>query len=502
MGIPEDTFADIMLTINGYAYQSVSFTAGQWVSIIFKLVPATINLLKEGVPYWQEVARPRYHQVSESWEKRDLNSLSNIGLLHGAEEMLEAFAQHLSSLMTSTMGPSAGSEAMFSNIYNKLIRKEGDPEPPAFLMGFENIPLKSEKALYDLASWCRNQPELFVYLQETNVDILREDIQLNKRPDRIPEEIWEEWLGGFQEYLQEYGYLIYDMDFAKPLPMDEPQPMLTTFKLYLGDQVKSPYERQADLVEKRRKALEKVGPRVKGVKGWAFSKSLKWAQSQSPLREDGIAEIGRGYPVLRQILILLGERFASSGALKSGEDIFWLKADELKNLVEESQRAEKLKDFSGLVAERKLLWKARKKLSPPPQLPADKKKYMGFEMDSLLSGGEGSLEGNQIKGIGASPGRVTAPARVLHGQEDFERMQPGDILVAGITTPAWTPLFALASGVITDIGGPLSHGSIVAREYGIPAVMGTGIATRVIQDGQTITLDGSSGTVYLSENGN
>jgi pyruvate,water dikinase len=76
-------------------------------------------------------------------------------------------------------------------------------------------------------------------------------------------------------------------------------------------------------------------------------------------------------------------------------------------------------------------------------------------------------------------------------------MQSGHILVAGITTPAWTPLFAVAAGVVTDVGGPLSHGSIVAREYGIPAVMGTGVATKRIDDGQVITIDGTEGVVVL-----
>ncbi len=76
-------------------------------------------------------------------------------------------------------------------------------------------------------------------------------------------------------------------------------------------------------------------------------------------------------------------------------------------------------------------------------------------------------------------------------------MRPGDVIVAVITTPAWTPLFALASAVVTEIGGPLSHGSIVAREYGIPAVVATGDATRRIHTGQVITVDGSAGTVTL-----
>ena len=103
-----------------------------------------------------------------------------------------------------------------------------------------------------------------------------------------------------------------------------------------------------------------------------------------------------------------------------------------------------------------------------------------------------------LKGVAASPGQVTALARVLHGPEDFITMQPGDILVAEITTPAWTPLFAMASGIVTDVGGPLSHGSIVAREYGIPAVLGTGVATQRIHNGQKITVDGNTGLVILT----
>lgn len=106
--------------------------------------------------------------------------------------------------------------------------------------------------------------------------------------------------------------------------------------------------------------------------------------------------------------------------------------------------------------------------------------------------------GNSIRGVGASPGRVSGVARVIHGSAEFHQMRPGDILVAKITTPAWTPLFALAAGVVTDVGGPLSHSSIVAREYQIPAVLGTGVATERVRSGQQITVDGESGVVTLN----
>ena len=120
---------------------------------------------------------------------------------------------------------------------------------------------------------------------------------------------------------------------------------------------------------------------------------------------------------------------------------------------------------------------------------------------ALKSGGFRKQKGDSLKGVAASPGTVTAPACVLHGPEDFAKMNTGDVLVASLTTPAWTPLFARASAIVTDIGGPLSHGSIVAREYGIPAVLGTGAATARISSGQMITVDGQAGVVTLNDNG-
>ena len=124
---------------------------------------------------------------------------------------------------------------------------------------------------------------------------------------------------------------------------------------------------------------------------------------------------------------------------------------------------------------------------------------MGLDVRRWLPARPEESSGDTIEGVGASSGTIEAPARVLRGPEDFGEMRPGEVLVAGITTPAWTPLFALASAVVTDVGGPLSHGSIVAREYGIPAVLGTGVATRRIESGQRIRVDGDAGTVTLLE---
>ena len=105
-----------------------------------------------------------------------------------------------------------------------------------------------------------------------------------------------------------------------------------------------------------------------------------------------------------------------------------------------------------------------------------------------------------MRGFAVSSGTITAKASVVLGPSEFDNMAPGSILVSPLTTPAWTQLFAHAVGLVTDVGSILAHGSIVAREYGIPAVLGVGNGTKRIKHGQTITIDGDAGTVLIHDN--
>jgi pyruvate,water dikinase len=214
------------------------------------------------------------------------------------------------------------------------------------------------------------------------------------------------------------------------------------------------------------------------------------------VREDALAEIGLAFPKLRELLLELGGRLAAGGAIRQAEEIFWLEKDEVFAGVEKLEHGQSLDDLSERVESRKTFNARVKKATPPPMMPM-KKRVMGVKTESFIPVSGNEHDGTLIKGVPTSAGKVTAPACVLHGPEDFDQMRPGDVLVAGTTTPAWTPLFAMAAAVVADIGGPLSHGSIVAREFGIPAVMGTGSATKRIQNGQMITVDGNAGTVEL-----
>jgi phosphohistidine swiveling domain-containing protein len=489
---------DVMLTINGYAYMTVSYTPKQWWMLLTKMVPKFPRMLRSGVRYWRDVAHPRYTDVVARWQEESLPELTPSQLLAGSWEVLNVAADHLGALMASTMGPSAGSEGLFTRVYERLIRRPGDPSAPTFLMGFDSIPIRAEKALYDLAQWCRERATLADYLSGTT----SEEIVVLTAGGRVPSGLdagdWRDWQERFQVHLERYGYSIYTLDFGNDLPMDDPTPLLDMLKLFLTGQGKIPYERQRASAERREAAVATMRARLSGIKRWAFEKTLNWAQSLAPLREDGIAEIGLGYPLLRRMLRELGRRFVAAGSLAEADDVFWLGASEMEQAATALAERTPLSDYGKQVAERKALWQAAKRVTPPPQLPPSKR-YMGISTDAWTAPDAEEQTGDVLKGLGASPGRVTATARVLHGPEDFGQLEPGDILVAGITTPAWTPLFAMAAGVVTDVGGPLSHGSIVAREYGIPAVLGTGVATKRIRSGQVITLDGTAGTIHLSE---
>jgi phosphohistidine swiveling domain-containing protein len=178
------------------------------------------------------------------------------------------------------------------------------------------------------------------------------------------------------------------------------------------------------------------------------------------------------------------------------EDIFLLERDEVERSAAALDRGETPEVLTAHVEARRRRWRAEKSVTPPVQLPK-RERILGVSTDVYLPVSADEQTDTLLKGVACSPGRVTGTARVLHGHEDFDQMQPGDILVADITTPAWTPLFAMAAGIVTNVGGPLSHGSIVAREYGIPAVLGTGVATERIASGQRVTVDGDAGTVAL-----
>ena len=222
-----------------------------------------------------------------------------------------------------------------------------------------------------------------------------------------------------------------------------------------------------------------------------FQRLLDGAQHAAVVREDQVAEFTLAWPLLRRAVMRLGEELVGRGVLERPEDVFFIQRTELDAALDGDEA-----DRSGLVEDRRQARDRQARLVPPlriGQVPPIFERIVGSAEEAIR--GPVSIEAGAIVGIPASAGRARGPARVVHSLDEFDRVQPGDILVCPMTAPAWTPLFDRLAGIVTDTGGVAAHASIIAREYGLPAVVGTGVATAWFRDGEMIEIDGSMGVV-------
>jgi pyruvate,water dikinase len=200
----------------------------------------------------------------------------------------------------------------------------------------------------------------------------------------------------------------------------------------------------------------------------------------------------------RAVLRIAGELVAR-GALAAVDDVWFLTRSELFAALEGGVTPD-----STLLAERRRTWERQRRLAPPLHIGTQSPLVERFiaAAEAAIRGGRGpagpgadARASGDIVGIPASAGCASGPVRIVHSSDAFDTVQPGDVLVAPMTAPAWTPLFGRVVAIVTDTGGAAAHASIVAREYGLPAVVGTADATRRLRDGDLVEVDGSAGIV-------
>jgi pyruvate,water dikinase len=489
-----------LLTINDYVYYNARFnaaTAARMFGAMFLRLRRVIDMMRRAESRWKDEARARYAAVIAQWDARDLTKAPATELLGAARAITREAANHYVTIQSGIL-PLATGDVSFASAYTRLLKRKNDPPALAFLLGFDSAPIQAEKSLYDLATWAREQPGLAEYLSKATAGEIAAAYQAADAGPLADRDVWSEFRRRFAAHLGRFGHTAYDLDFAKSLPADEPAPLLETLKYFLTGQARSPHERHATAAAAREQAMQSLMARRNGLRRRLIVWLLRTAQRYGPLREDALADVGLGWPLLRRICREIGRRLVEAGAIGARDDVFWLKLDELEAAAAALESSQAPKDHHSAVAQRRATWAREAKVTPPVALPIERgARFLGFDFSRWMPALTGQAAGDTIKGQAASPGRVAGPACVIHGSNEFGQMRQGDILVAKITTPAWTPLFALASGVVTDVGGPLSHSSIVAREYQIPAVLGTGVATERIKSGQRITVDGDAGTVKI-----
>src|SRR5215203_2250942 len=481
-------------TVNGYAYSRANYKLSwRTVPILLRAVIDEFRiLLREAPAYWREQALPSYLATIERWKATELTNTSDEHLLAGVRELALEDARYWFACAL-VIGDAKITDALLGR-FLKVATPSRGLTSGMFLRGFPSPTVEAEAELEGLAERIRASDEQRALVAATPAAGLLEALRSTA--------IGQTWLAAFEQYLDRYGHQIYNLDFVVPTQADDPLPVLLSLKAMVQKAGHDPRTRQRTIVAERDTLVEETAHSLDPLRRKLFRVLLGWAQRFGPYREQALFYMGAGWPTLRRLALELGRRLVESGSLLAAEDVFFLETSELREATTARVADQARPKLAHLARERRELREARKRLHPPPVVPPGHKLRFGpIDMSAWETQRHNEPTGAVLSGFAVSPGRVSAPASVIHSPSDFSRMEPGTILVCPTTTPAWTPLFSQASGLVTDVGGVLAHGSIVAREYGIPAVLGTGQASQRIRHGQSVTVDGDRGEVLLEESG-
>jgi pyruvate,water dikinase len=370
-----------------------------------------------------------------------------------------------------------------ADLYESVVENAQPADGVALIAGGIDELHDVERRLEDLAALVSATPGLAARLSEPGVTVEDLAVVLDAEP----------FLSGLDAFLAEHGHLGQnsdDLTFASWA--EEPGLLLTELAkrferpLAVGaEERRQRLAAHADVLVTRARAALAGDPE----KLERFEVLLASARQIGHLTETHNYWIDRmAQATLRRFVLRVGRRLVEAGAIVDPADVFHLHRGEVPRLLRQPG------DRRAMIRTRReehAHWAA---ITPPRKLGAPSPDGDSDRFDGKRFA---SSEPDELRGTGASVGVVRGPARVTLTQADFGFVQPGDIIVCPSSNPSWVPLFAIAGGLITDTGGVLSHAAVVAREFGLPAVVGTGDATARIADGRLVELDGSSGTVRL-----
>jgi pyruvate,water dikinase len=444
-----------------------------------------------GLTTWEEAdrrAREVEREAPQRWEREFLpllradhervRALDRAALTDGElaavlQENLTAQIRHFTIHAHMASAPYSATERLL-NWY--VERFPGDTEAEAYrlLQGLGNTSVTGAHELWALSQHC----------DETVAAALRAHNWASLPPDFA-----QRW----DAYLEAFGHRTHALaDPSSPTWQEDPAPAASLVLSYAEQAVPDPALEHARLAAEREAFTAEVRARLGPEEQAAFTALLATAQANYPLTEDHNFWIDQQSPAdLRLICGQMGRRMAERGTLASADDIAYLTLHELVlwgfGLGDPLQRR---------VAERRAEHERQQRLTPPgylgaPPEPSEWLDRFGGPAEPLQAA-PGS-----IQGIGASAGRAIGLVRVATTIDDARLLQAGEVLVCPATDPSWTPLFAVAAALVTDTGGSLCHAAVLAREYRLPAVVGTHVSTTQLRTGQRVEVDGLSGLVRL-----
>jgi len=358
----------------------------------------------------------------------------------------------------------------------------------ALLADLDDLSVHLDRDLAALADLVRQDPTLEALLRHNGRALLSPD---------PPTPAAARFRAHLDQFLQRYGHRSFSLDILWPTFGDDPEQVLRLVRLLLDREVSPPTttgrprEARAMIRQKMRpRPLERwLGLRQR-LLDWLITQTRRYLRA----RENQRFYWQMGLHAQRRLFWRLGQLWTDQGVLPTPEDIFFLTFDEIAQAVASGQTA----DLGPTAARRRRQFE---------HLWADYERFPQHSYPPFLKGshpltaGVGASPNGCLRGRGASPGLRRGRVRIVTHPRFLERVERGDILVAPSTDPAWTPVFGKIAGLVVENGGLLSHGSVVAREYGIPAVVGVPAATRLLREGELVLVNGTVGEIIRLEGG-
>ncbi|MCH7641901.1 MAG: hypothetical protein IIC30_01340, partial [Chloroflexi bacterium] len=439
------------------------------------------EMLKQAIPTfakrWDEEWLPELQGYHKTWDVFDLSGASVDELLAHLDWSLDTYARlwdiHFEVAIPFLVAPS-----MFHDLYQDVFGEAESLHSYKLLQGIENFSFVAGRELWSLS-------------QKANTEAVRSVI-LDTPTSGVVAALETasgggEFLGYLRSYLGDFGTRSDTIvELADPSWIEDPTIAIENLKHYLSEGAQDPAQNWNQLIAEREhfvaEARQKLAGYPEAVRG-QFEMFMTAGQDGHRIQEDHNWWIDqKGNHQVRHVFLEFGRRLAAAGVITERDDVFYLTGDEIKDAI----IAESPASFASAVTDRKAEMERWSKVPAPPMIGTD----YGPPPDNPVTRAIGRFFGGPpptpdperpdiIKGNPGSPGTVTGTARVIIKLRDAGRLSRGEILVTATTAPPWTPLFATAGGIVTDTGGPLSHCAIVAREYGLPAVVGSGMATAV-----------------------
>lgn len=471
--------------------------------------PATEEEARQIAEAAESTAKMEIGRLLERWNSEHLPRLIALHERLGSLVVQEASGNELAAMLDEAKAineeewtihfrialPMLLAMQLYDELYGELF--EGtDADAHALLVGVSSESVKAGFGLSDLAKQAR-ELGLAGLFRETPPDKLLPALQESPAG--------RSFLARLRSYLDEYGLRQDLFDLSTPTWQEDPSFALANVRNYIanGRDARSEHAAMAQSAEDAlAEARNRLAMYPEAVRG-QFEAMLQFARHAVFLQEEHNFYIDqRGFALHRLFYLRVGERLTRDGWLAVTDDIFMLTSDEVRAIVASMPTEEAIQRLRSLVRERREEMAIAQTLTPPPFIgaPPDGPPPTGNPLERAIVrffGGPPQVSEipGQLKGTAGSKGIATGPARVARTLEEAAAVLPGEVLIAVTTMPPWTPLFGIAAAVVTESGGPLSHCAIVAREYGIPAVVGAHGATKAIATGQRVTVDGGRGIV-------